>query len=75
MAELKPYAFSIYRHDAHAGDGGCIAEERYRTIPEVLAQPYKADEEYWIHIRVLSRYLPKEEFEVWAAQQPGTVIG
>ena len=43
---LKAYAFSIYRHDAHAGDGGCIADERYRTIAEVLGHPYKADEEY-----------------------------
>jgi len=55
MAELKPYAFSIYRHDVHAGDGGCIAEERYRTIAEVLAHPYKADEEYWIHVKGLTR--------------------
>ena len=67
MAELKPFAFGIYRHDVYAGDGGCIAEERYRTIAEVLAHPYKASEEYWIHVQSLSRYMPKEEFGMWAS--------
>jgi hypothetical protein len=70
MAETnRSYAFSIYRHDVHAGDGGSIAQARYRTIAEVLAHPFQDGEEYWIHVRRLSRYLPREEFEDWAAGQ------
>ncbi len=70
MTESQPLLrFSIYRADIHAGEGGYVAEARYRTIAEVLAHPYRPDEEYQIHLHGLRRWMDRRAFEKWAAKQ------
>jgi hypothetical protein len=63
------YRFSVYRLDIHAGESGYVAEERYRTVAEVLAHPYQPDEEYSVLVHSPRRWMSKEDFEKLAAEQ------
>jgi hypothetical protein len=70
MSEKAPaFEFSVYRSDVHAGEGGYVAEERYRTIAEVLSHPCHPDEEYQILVHAGRRWMSKAEFEAWASRQ------
>jgi hypothetical protein len=65
----RAYRFSVYRHDIHAGESGYVAEERYRTVAEVLAHPYQPDEEYLVLVHSLRRWMSREDFKQLAVEQ------
>jgi hypothetical protein len=65
----RAYRFAVFRHDIHAGESGCVAEERYHTVSEVLAHPYQPNEEYFVLVHSPRRWMSRDDFEKWAAAQ------